>query len=187
MILLVDNNDSYTYNLFQLVAGMTDAEVRVVAAADIGGDLVARVRAGAFSHIVVSPGPGHPSDFTGTQAVIEAATATPLLGVCLGHQGLGLAHGADVGLAPVPRHGHVSEIEHSGVGIFDGMPQGFHAVRYHSLHLTDSPGLTAHAWSEDGVLMAVKVDGRPHWGVQFHPESILTEHGHALLKNFLQR
>lgn len=185
MILLVDNNDSYTYNLFQLIAGLTDVEVRVIAAGDIDDDLVARVGRGTFSHIVISPGPGHPRDFAGTQDVIEAAASTPLLGVCLGHQGLGFALGADIDPAPAPRHGHVSAIEHSGEGIFAGMPQQFAAVRYHSLHLEARPGLTVHARAEDGVVMALRVDGRPHWGVQFHPESVLTEHGARLIANFL--
>ncbi|WP_301925149.1 chorismate-binding protein [Corynebacterium glaucum] len=188
-ILLVDNNDSYTFNLAHLIAKASGKEPLVVAATEVEQlNLPARIAAGEFSHIVISPGPGTPendADFAGSRRVIEAAASIPLLGVCLGHQGLAALAGSRVTRAPQPRHGFVSQITHSGEGIFAGLPQNFDAVRYHSLHITEVPGITVHARSEDGIIQALKVDGQPHWGVQFHPESILTQHGEQLITNFL--
>ena len=140
--------------------------------------------------MVISPGPGTPEreeDFGAARGIIAAAAAAeiPVLGVCLGHQGLGLLAGAQVSRAPQPRHGFVSTISHSGEGIFTGIPQDFEVVRYHSLHIEEAPGITVHARSEDGVIQALKVDGLPHWGVQFHPESVLTQHGREIMRNFL--
>lgn len=194
MILLVDNADSYTYNLYQLISRLTDDDVAVVPASKIASpsETASRipdlVRAGHFSHVVISPGPGHPGqplDFAGSQAVIEAAHGIPLLGVCLGHQGLGLTHGADVVQAPQARHGYISRLSHSGEGLFAGIPQDFQVVRYHSLHVVNEDHLRVHARSEDGLVMAFEVVGQPHWGVQFHPESILSEYGRELAANFL--
>lgn len=191
MILLIDNRDSYTFNLAQLIAAVAGQAPLVVAAEEVFAQRIpARIRAGEFSHLVISPGPGTPavlSDFAGSRAALEAATEIPALGVCLGHQGLGMLAGATVDRAPQARHGFVSRITHSGEGIFRDLPQEFAAVRYHSLHLRDldNETLRIHARSEDGVVMGIEVLGRPHWGVQFHPESILTEHGAALLRNFL--
>lgn len=189
MILLVDNYDSYTFNLAHLIAEAAGHEPLVVPAGDATG-LPERVRAGEFSHVVISPGPGTPErdeDFGASRRVIEAAAKAqvPLLGVCLGHQGLAMLAGAAVTRAPEPRHGFVSTLTHSGEGIFAGIPQGFEVVRYHSLHVEEVPGVTVHARSEDGVVQALKVDGLPHWGVQFHPESVLTQHGAAIMRNFL--
>lgn len=189
MILLVDNYDSYTFNLAHLIAEVAGHEPLVVPAGEAAG-LPERVRAGEFSHVVISPGPGTPErdeDFGASRRVIEAAAKAqvPLLGVCLGHQGLAMLAGAAVTRAPEPRHGFVSTLTHSGEGIFAGIPQGFEAVRYHSLHVDEVPGVTVHARSEDGVVQALKVDGLPHWGVQFHPESVLTQHGAAIMRNFL--
>ena len=189
MILLVDNYDSYTFNLAHLIAEAAGREPLVVPAGE-AGDLPQRVRAGKFSHVVISPGPGTPEreeDFGASRRVIEAAAdaGVPLLGVCLGHQGLAMLAGASVTRAPEPRHGFVSTVTHSGEGIFAGIPQGFEVVRYHSLHVEEVPGITVHARSEDGVIQALKVDGLNHWGVQFHPESVLTQHGAALMRNFL--
>ncbi|AIL97188.1 chorismate-binding protein [Corynebacterium ureicelerivorans] len=189
MILLVDNYDSYTFNLAHLIAEVTGHEPLVVPAGDAAG-LPERVRAGEFSHVVISPGPGTPErdeDFVASRRVIEAAAKAqvPLLGVCLGHQGLAMLAGAAVTRAREPRHGFVSTLTHSGEGIFTGIPQGFEVVRYHSLHVEEVPGVTVHARSEDGVVQALKVDGLPHWGVQFHPESVLTQHGAAIMRNFL--
>ncbi|OEX92878.1 aminodeoxychorismate synthase components I/II [Corynebacterium sp. BCW_4722] len=188
MILLLDNHDSYTFNLAHLIAEVASAPL--VISADEAGGLPARVRAGEFSHVVISPGPGTPErdeDFGASRRVIEAAAEAqvPLLGVCLGHQGLAMLAGARVNRAPQPRHGYVSTITHSGEGIFAGIPQDFEVVRYHSLHIEEVPGITVHARSEDGVIQALKVDGLEHWGVQFHPESILTQHGAAIVRNFL--
>ena len=189
MILLVDNYDSYTFNLAHLIAEVAGHEPLVVPAGEAAG-LPERVRAGEFSHVVISPGPGTPErdeDFGTSRRVIEAAAKAqvPLLGVCLGHQGLAMLAGAAVTQAPEPRHGFVSALTHSGEGIFAGIPQGFEVVRYHSLHVEEVPGVTVHARSEDGVVQALKVDGLPHWGVQFHPESVLTQHGAAIMRNFL--
>lgn len=189
MILLVDNYDSYTFNLAHLIAEVAGHEPLVVPAGEAAG-LPERVRAGEFSHVVISPGPGTPErdeDFGASRRVIEAAAKArvPLLGVCLGHQGLAMLAGAAVTRAPEPRHGFVSTLTHSGEGIFAGIPQGFEVVRYHSLHVEEVPGVTVHARSEDGVVQALKVDGLPHWGVQFHPESVLTQHGAAIMRNFL--
>ena len=189
MILLVDNYDSYTFNLAHLVAQAAGHEPLVVPAGE-AADLPQRVRAGEFSHVVISPGPGAPEreeDFGASRRVIEAAADAdiPLLGVCLGHQGLAMLAGAAVTRAPEPRHGFVSTVTHSGEGIFAGIPQDFGVVRYHSLHVDKVPGITVHARSEDGVIQALKVDGLNHWGVQFHPESVLTQHGAAIMRNFL--
>ncbi|MBF4546833.1 chorismate-binding protein [Corynebacterium afermentans subsp. lipophilum] len=189
MILLVDNYDSYTFNLAHLIAQAAGREPLVVPAGE-AADLPQRVRAGEFSHVVISPGPGTPEreeDFGASRRVIEAAADAdiPLLGVCLGHQGLAMLAGAAVTRAPEPRHGFVSTVAHSGEGIFAGVPQDFEVVRYHSLHVDEVPGITVHARSEDGVVQALKVDGLDHWGVQFHPESVLTQHGAAIMRNFL--
>lgn len=189
MILLVDNYDSYTFNLAHLIAQAAGREPLVVPAGE-ASDLPERVRAGEFSHVVISPGPGTPEreeDFGASRRVIEAAAdaGIPLLGVCLGHQGLAMLAGANVTRAPEPRHGFVSTVTHSGEGIFAGIPQAFKVVRYHSLHVDEVPGITVHARSEDGVIQALKVDGLNHWGVQFHPESVLTQHGATLMRNFL--
>ena len=137
MILLIDNYDSYTFNLAHLIAEAAGREPLVVPAGE-GADLPQRVRAGEFSHVVISPGPGTPEreeDFGTSRRVIEAAadSGVPLLGVCLGHQGLAMLAGASVTRAPEPRHGFVSTITHSGEGIFAGIPQGFQVVRYLSL------------------------------------------------------
>ena len=189
MILLVDNYDSYTFNLAHLVAQAAGHEPLVVPSGE-AAVLPQRVRAGEFSHVVISPGPGTPEreeDFGASRRVIEAAADAdiPLLGVCLGHQGLAMLAGAAVTRAPEPRHGFVSTVTHSGEGIFAGIPQDFEVVRYHSLHVDEVPGITVHARSEDGVIQALKVDGLNHWGVQFHPESVLTQHGAAIMRNFL--
>lgn len=189
MILLVDNYDSYTFNLAHLIAQAAGHEPLVVPAGEAAG-LPERVRAGEFSHVVISPGPGTPEreeDFSASRRVIKAAAEAdiPLLGVCLGHQGLAMLAGAAVTRAPEPRHGFVSTVTHSGEGIFTGVPQDFEVVRYHSLHVDEVPGITVHARSEDGVIQALKADGLDHWGVQFHPESVLTQHGATIMRNFL--
>ena len=189
MILLLDNYDSYTFNLAHLIAEVAGREPLVVPAGE-AEKLSERVRAGEFSHVVISPGPGTPEreqDFGAARRLIAAAASAeiPVLGVCLGHQGLGLLSGARVSRAPRPRHGFVSTISHSGEGIFAGIPQDFEVVRYHSLHIEEAPGITVHARSEDGVIQALKVDGLPHWGVQFHPESVLTQYGRNIMRNFL--
>ena len=181
--LLVDNYDSYTYNLFQLIARV-QADEPVV----IRNDESVDVDLTAFDNVVVSPGPGDPRngrDF-GISARILAEATIPVLGVCLGHQGIGVVEQAELGLAPAARHGYLDRIRHSGRGLFRAIPQDFTAVRYHSLAVREPlpPALEAIAWAEDGVLMGLRHRTRPLWGVQFHPESILTEYGDRLLANF---
>ncbi|MEU5280642.1 chorismate-binding protein [Streptomyces asoensis] len=183
--LLIDNHDSYTYNLFQLIAEVNGEEPVVVlndAPADAVPDLA------AFDNVVVSPGPGHPSkprDF-GISAAVLAGSPVPVLGVCLGHQGIAQGEGGRVVPAPEPRHGHLSAVRHDGRDLFHGLPQHFTAVRYHSLAVREPlpAALEATAWAEDGVLMGLRHRERPLWGVQFHPESVLTEYGHRMLVNF---
>ncbi|MEH0637986.1 aminodeoxychorismate synthase component I [Streptomyces bottropensis] len=183
--LLIDNYDSYTYNLFQLIAEV-NGEEPVVVLNDAAVEDIPELR--EFDNVVVSPGPGHPSeprDF-GIAARVIAEARIPVLGVCLGHQGIAVGERADVEPAPWPRHGHLSTVRHDGRDLFRGLPQNFTVVRYHSLSVREPlpPTLEATAWSEDGVLMGLRHRERPLWGVQFHPESILTEHGHRLLVNF---
>lgn len=186
--LLIDNYDSYTYNLFQLLAEVNGEEPVVVLndVADGIPDLVGYLA--EFDNVVISPGPGHPAeprDF-GLGAAVLAASPIPVLGVCLGHQGMALGEGARVEPAPQPRHGHLSTVRHDGRDLFLRLPQDFTAVRYHSLavHAPLPETLEATAWAEDGVLMGLRHRSRPLWGVQFHPESVLTEYGHRMLVNF---
>jgi len=182
---LVDNYDSFTFNLFQLLADL-NGEAPLVLRND---DPVSwpDLRAQGCGAIVVSPGPGRPErvrDF-GISASAIRDSGMAVLGVCLGHQGLCQLHGAPVVSAPVPMHGRTSAVHHAQIDLFEGIPSPFEVVRYHSLMVGDlPPGLRALAWSEDGVLMGVRHAEAPLWGVQFHPESICSEHGARLLRNF---
>ncbi|MFI8894635.1 aminodeoxychorismate synthase component I [Streptomyces paradoxus] len=183
--LLIDNYDSYTYNLFQLIAEV-NGEEPVVVRNDAPVDGLPDLR--AFDNLVVSPGPGHPGearDF-GIGSRLLATSPIPVLGVCLGHQGIALGEAGLVGPAPEPRHGYLSSVRHDGRDLFHGLPQHFTAVRYHSLAVREPlpETLEATAWAEDGVLMGLRHRSRPLWGVQFHPESVLTEYGHRMLVNF---
>jgi para-aminobenzoate synthetase len=183
--LLVDNYDSYTYNVFHLLASVSGEEPIVVHNDMVSWRILSRWD---FDAIVLSPGPGRPDrwhDF-GVCADILRSSEIPVLGVCLGHQGLGHALDAPVKTAPVAMHGRLSELHHAGSDLFEGIPQGFKVVRYHSLAVTDSLGTAGRvtAWTPDGVVMGIEHRERPMWGVQFHPESIATEHGHRLLENF---
>jgi para-aminobenzoate synthetase len=183
--LLIDNYDSYTYNLYQLMAKVYSTEPIVVYNDDPEWN---QLDMGDFDGAVISPGPGRPTsrrDFGHSRDVLHH-TQLPVLGVCLGHQGLGLAAGAEVRSAPQPRHGHLTTVQHIGDGIFAGLPQQFTAVRYHSLCVAAPlpPALEATAWAEDGVIMGLRHRDLPWWGVQFHPESICTEHGAQLMANF---
>ncbi|GAA2256174.1 aminodeoxychorismate synthase component I [Streptomyces amakusaensis] len=184
--LLVDNYDSFTYNLHHYLAEVSGVEP-VVIRNDEPGWRIDLLR--EFDNVVLSPGPGSPevpADFGICREILEHG-GIPTLGVCLGHQGAALLHGATVGLAPEPRHGRVSPVRHLGEGLFAGLPSPFDAVRYHSLAVTGLPDeLEADAWTPDGVLMGFRHRLRPLWGVQFHPESILTRHGHDLLANFMR-
>jgi para-aminobenzoate synthetase len=183
--LLIDNYDSFTYNLFQLLAEVNGEEPTVVR-----NDAVdwAELNGPGFDNIVVSAGPGRPEhegDFGACAQVIERARI-PLLGICLGHQGLCWVNGAEVLPAPVAMHGRISAVVHEGSPLFAGIPREFQAVRYHSLCVGQPlpPVLQAIAQTSDSILMAVAHRTRPQWGVQFHPESICTEHGRRLLANF---
>ncbi|MET7906274.1 aminodeoxychorismate synthase component I [Streptomyces sp. NPDC005355] len=183
--LLVDNYDSYTYNLFHLLTEVNGEEPEVLLN-DAPG--CADIDLSEFDNIVVSPGPGHPADFRdfGATAKLIERSRIPVLGVCLGHQGIAIGAQARVVPAPEPKHGHLSRIKHGGRGLFRGLPQDFTAVRYHSLCVAEPLplGLQGIAWSEDGVLMGLRHRARPLWGVQFHPESVLTGFGHQMLVNF---
>ena len=185
-VLVVDNYDSFVYNLVQYLGQLgADPVVRRHDAVDLDG--VAALRPDG---ILISPGPGRPEDAGVSTAVIRAwAGRVPLLGVCLGHQAIGAVFGGRVVRAPV-MHGKTSTITHDGAGIFAGLPEPFVATRYHSL-VVEEAGLPAElavtARSEDGTVMGLRLrrEGAPVEGVQFHPESILTEGGHRLLANWL--
>ena len=183
--LLIDNYDSFTYNLFQLLAEANGEEPEVVR-----NDAAtwAELEGGDYDNIVISPGPGrpdNPSDFGVCADAIREAKV-PLLGVCLGHQGVGHMAGAEVVHAPEVMHGRLSAVYHDDSSLFAGIPQGFQVVRYHSLCITEPlpADLEATAWTGDGVVMGAAHRTRPVWGLQFHPESISTEWGRRLLANF---
>jgi para-aminobenzoate synthetase len=185
LTLLIDNYDSFTYNLFQLLAEENGREPVVVRNDEASWEELTEL---GFDNVVLSPGPGRPErarDFGVCAEAIRRCEA-PLLGVCLGHQGLGWVHGGRVVPAPEPMHGRVRAVEHTGAPLFAGIPERFEATRYHSLCLERPlPGeLEEIARAGDGVVMAVAHRTRPQWGVQFHPESIATEHGRQLLANF---
>jgi anthranilate synthase/aminodeoxychorismate synthase-like glutamine amidotransferase len=185
-LLLVDNYDSFTYNLAHLF-GAAGAEVDVIRNDD--PRLVDGVLAG-YDATVVGPGPGRPEDAGRLFAILREAAATkhPLLGVCLGAQGIGAVFGGEVIHAPHLMHGKTSEITHDGSGLFAGVPSPFTATRYHSLcisHENFPASLRAIAASEDGVIQGIAHRELPIWGVQFHPESILTPAGAQLARNFL--
>jgi anthranilate synthase/aminodeoxychorismate synthase-like glutamine amidotransferase len=186
MIFIVDNYDSFTYNLVQAV-GKVDADV-FVARNDrfVPEEALAR-RPDA---IVVSPGPGRPESAGRTIETIRLAEerGIPLLGVCLGHQAIAVALGGVVERAPEPRHGKTSRVAHEGIGLFAGLPNPFEAGRYHSLIVREEglpPELEVTARSEGGLVMGLAHRSKPIYGVQFHPESVLTPEGEKLLRNFL--
>ena len=186
MLLMIDNYDSFTYNLVQYL-GELGEDVRVFRNDEISLDEVAGMDP---QRIVLSPGPCTPNEAGITLALIgKFAGRIPILGVCLGHQAIGQAFGGKVVRAKRVMHGKTSQIEHSGQGVFRDLPAGFAATRYHSLviegeSIPECLEITAH--SEDGEIMGVRHREYAVEGVQFHPEAILTEHGHQLLKNFLQ-
>ena len=186
-LLIIDNYDSFTWNLAHLAASVIGQMPVIVRNDDWTWEQIA---AGAFDAIVISPGPGHPAnprDFGVSADVIRHATV-PVLGVCLGHQGIALEYGAEIQLVE-PAHGQVCQVMHDGDPLFRGVPTLFGAVRYHSLAVKDPlPNcLQKTAWTADGTVMALRHTSRPLWGVQFHPESILSEHGSTIIGNFLAR
>ena len=186
MLLMIDNYDSFTYNLVQYL-GELGEDVRVARNDAI---TLAEVAAMAPDHIVVSPGPCSPAEAGISVPLIKAfAGKIPLLGVCLGHQSIGAAFGGDIVHAKTLMHGKTSQIHHADVGVFSGLPNPLTATRYHSLAIsrdTLPECLEVTAWTDDGEIMGARHKTLAVEGVQFHPESILTQSGHALLKNFLQ-
>ena len=188
MILLIDNYDSFTYNLVHYLGELgAEVEVRRNDALDVQQAMALRPEA-----IVLSPGPCDPAQAGICLALTEAAAEThvPLLGVCLGHQAIGAAFGGRVVRAGEIVHGKPGTIRHDGRGVFAGLPEPLTATRYHSLIVERESlpeTLEVSAWLEDGTIMGLRHRARPIEGVQFHPESIRSEHGHALLRNFLGR
>jgi anthranilate synthase/aminodeoxychorismate synthase-like glutamine amidotransferase len=185
MILLLDNYDSFVFNLARYLRELGE-EVRVIRNDEI---TVAGIESLAPSHIVISPGPCTPLKAgISLELVRSLGKATPTLGVCLGHQCIGAAYGGRIVRAEIPMHGKVSEIEHDGSGLFRGLPNPISGTRYHSL-LLDRPSVPSDlritAWTSAGDVMAIEHQTDPVWGVQFHPEAIMTECGHQLLANFL--
>jgi anthranilate synthase component 2 len=185
MVLMIDNYDSFTYNLVQYL-GELGAEVTVVRNDEVAVDEVERMRP---ERIVISPGPCSPNEAgISLETIRRLGGKVPILGVCLGHQAIGQAFGGKVLHAKTLMHGKTSPIHHTGAGVFRGLPSPFTATRYHSLAveragLPDCLEITA--WTEDGEIMGLRHRTLAVEGVQFHPESILTEHGHAMLRNFL--
>jgi anthranilate synthase/aminodeoxychorismate synthase-like glutamine amidotransferase len=185
MILLIDNYDSFVYNLARYVRELgEDPLVRRHDATDLH-EIVQL----APTHIIISPGPCSPKEAgISTDVVRHLGTRIPILGVCLGHQCIGAAYGGEIVRAGLPMHGKISRIHHSGTGLFAGLPNPFMATRYHSLVIAPPsipPSLKVTATSDDGEIMAVQHVEYPVYGVQFHPESVLTEHGYRLLDHFL--
>ncbi|HZX80802.1 MAG TPA: aminodeoxychorismate/anthranilate synthase component II [Lysobacter sp.] len=192
MLLMIDNYDSFTFNLVQYLQTL-GAEVQVVRNDALS---VAQIEALSPERIVISPGPCTPNEAGVCVDVIrELGPRIPTLGVCLGHQAIGQAYGGDVVRAKTIMHGKTSRIRHEGQGVFAGLPDAYDATRYHSLvvdRATLPASLEITAWTDDEAggfdeIMGLRHREHPVEGVQFHPESILTQHGHALLKNFLER
>ena len=187
MLLVIDNYDSFTYNLVQYF-GELGADIRVHRNDEITVDDIETLKP---ARIVISPGPGRPEDAGITPDVIRRfGQTTPILGVCLGHQAIGVVYGGTVCRATSPMHGKTSTVVHDGKGVFSGITDPFQAGRYHSLVIsgTDVPAEleVAARTKEDGVIMAVRHRSHPVHGVQFHPESVLTDEGRRILQNFLE-
>lgn len=193
MIIVIDNYDSFTYNLVQYLGELSYefpslGDIRVYRNDQISLEEIRKLQPDG---IVISPGPGRPEDAGVSQELIEnLGSSIPILGVCLGHQGIGQVFGGKVVSAPTLMHGKTSEIHHTGIGVFQGLENPFTATRYHSLAIerqTCPDILEITAWVDDGTIMGVRHRNYPHiQGVQFHPESILTTSGKQLLRNFLE-
>src|SRR5215218_10353433 len=182
--LLIDNYDSFTFNLFHLLGEINGDEPIVVRNDELPWDELAAL---PVDNVVISPGPGRPERGrdVGVSLDVLRRAQVPVLGVCLGHQALAHVTGGAIEHAPEVMHGRLSSIHHDGRGLFAGIPQGFAAVRYHSLVVGACPAeLRVTAWTPDRVIMGLEHRTRPRWGVQFHPESIATEHGRTLVRNF---
>lgn len=190
-LLMVDNYDSFTYNIVQYF-GELGAQVEVFRNDEITvADIQARLNAGQLDRLVISPGPCSPAEAGISVAAIQHfAGKLPILGVCLGHQAIGAAFGGTIVRAQQLMHGKTSVITTTQKGVFAGLPEKFTVNRYHSLAIeraTCPDVLEVTAWTEDGEIMGVRHQTLAIEGVQFHPESILTEHGHAMLRNFLEQ
>jgi anthranilate synthase component 2 len=193
LIIVIDNYDSFTYNLVQYLGELgtelpVAADIRVYRNDCIDLETIRRLKPDG---IVISPGPGRPDDAgISLDSIAKLGATTPILGVCLGHQSIGQVFGGKIVSAPVLMHGKTSEIYHTGVGVFAGLESPFKATRYHSLVIeknTIPEVLEITAWVEDGTVMGVRHRNYPHiQGVQFHPESILTNSGKQLIRNFLE-
>jgi para-aminobenzoate synthetase component II len=187
MILVIDNYDSFTYNLVQYL-GELGGELRVMRNDAVTLD---EVRAAKPQAIVISPGPGRPENAGITMAVIRGmGDRTPILGVCLGHQAIGAVFGASVVRAPELLHGKTSDVHHDGTGVLAGLPTPFVATRYHSLAVSEDElpaEIVVTGRTRSGVVMALRHESLPIDGVQFHPESVLTQGGHRMVANWLQR
>ena len=183
-VLLVDNYDSFTWNLVDYVS-VTGCSY-TVETNDVSLQRIDEIDPDA---VIISPGPGHPakhSDIGNVPEIIEQYPDTPILGVCLGHQAIAEVFGGEVGRAEKPVHGKSTDIEHDGGTIYDGIPKGFPAGRYHSLVVTEVPPELEVVAKGDNTVMGLRHQERPVEGVQFHPESVLTSHGHQLIENFLE-
>ncbi len=186
-VVLIDNYDSFTWNLAHLVASIT-GDLPIVVRNDEAS--VADIQRLQPKALILSPGPGHPAtarDFGICTQVLRSDLNLPVLGVCLGHQGIAAFAGAPVVPATQVMHGLTSQIQHCGKDLFQGVPQGFQAMRYHSF-IVASPlplNLELLAWTTTGEVMALRHKAKPFWGVQFHPESIASEYGKQILQNFL--
>ena len=190
MLLMIDNYDSFTYNIVQYL-GELGADVSVARNDEISlADIDARLAAGALDRLVISPGPCSPAEAgISVAAIRQFAGKVPILGVCLGHQAIGAAFGGHIIRAQQLMHGKTSVITTTQEGVFAGLPAQFTVNRYHSLSIeraTCPACLKITAWTDDGEIMGIKHTSLDIEGVQFHPESILTEHGHAMLANFLK-
>jgi len=189
-VLMIDNYDSFTYNLVQYLAELGANVETIRNDAITPQEIFARSAALKPDRIVISPGPCSPAEAGISVALIQAAMGKiPLLGVCLGHQAIGAALGGKIIRAKTLMHGKTSKVEHTGQGVFKGLPSPMTVTRYHSLAIerdTLPAELMITAWTRDGEIMGIQHKTYALHGVQFHPESILSEHGHAMLKNFLQ-
>ncbi len=185
-VLMIDNYDSFTYNIVQYL-GELGARVKVVRSKEVDMDSLIKI---SPPKVIISPGPGWPEEAgVSIEAIIYFSGKCPILGVCLGHQCIGQAFGAKIRHAKRIMHGKVSLIKHNGKGLFKGVPQGFKATRYHSLVIDEKTlpkEFLVSAKSEDNEIMAIEHKKLPVFGVQFHPESILTEYGKKILENFLK-
>jgi len=186
MFLLIDNYDSFTYNLWHFL-GELGAEVTVKRNDALSVDDVLALKP---QGIVISPGPSDPDHAGICLELVRRSGPVPVLGVCLGHQAIGQAIGGKIARAPEPMHGKLSAIRHDGSGVFAGLPNPFPATRYHSLIVERSSvpdELVVTAWTSDGIVMGLRHSRYPTYGVQFHPESVLTKEGKKILANFLRR